>query len=198
MKDFCLRRTTNFITQYKDFTPQELEELQYGLEGLYLTLTKTIIILSVSYFLGILKETLIILVFFNFLRFTGFGFHANNSIQCLILSTILFSILPFIFLNVKITYWIEYFIIMISILTFLLYAPADTVKRPLTNKKKRTIRKYFTVLFASIYTVFIILYKENDISTLLSMSLLIEAIMVHPLTYRIFRQPYRNYKDYDV
>jgi len=198
LKEFCLRRATNFITQYKDYTPQELEELHYGLEGLYLTLTKTIIILFVSYILGVLKETLIILVFFNFLRFTGFGFHANNSIQCLILSTVLFSVLPFVFLNIGITQWAKYLVMGISLITFFLYAPADTIKRPLTNQKKRIIRKSFTLLFASIYIVFIIIYRNNDISLLLLISLLIEAIMVHPLTYRIFHQPYRNYKNHVV
>ncbi len=198
MKGYFLQKTLSFITQYKDYTSDEIEKLQYGLEGIYLTITKAIIILAISFILGILKETLIILLFFNILRFTGFGFHAEKSIHCLILSTFLFSILPYCLLRVELNPLLEYGMIVISLISFILYAPADTPKRPLPNKRKRIIRKCGTLIIASIYVLVIILVEDLELSLLLNISLFIEAIMVHPITYKIFRQSYRNYKNYSV
>lgn len=196
MKEHYLKSTTNFITKYRKYSPDEIEKLQYGLEGIYLTLTKTIIILLTSYLLGVLKETLIILVLFNILRFTGFGFHAGGSFTCLVLSTILFSILPYLFITFEISFWIKFVIIIVCFLSLGLYAPADTVKRPLPNRKKRIVRKCCTLITASIYSVISILIYHDSVSNLLLIALIIETIMVHPITYKVFRQPYRNYKNY--
>lgn len=198
MKEFCLNKLSFFITQYKDYTEEEMEKLKFGLEGLYLTVTKAFIILFISFLLGILKETLIVLIFFNILRFTGFGFHAKKSNQCLILSIILFSFLPYLFLNFTVHTWIQRIIIIIVFTTFLLYAPADTEKRPLPNKKKRLIRKVCTLITASFYIGVIFFIHNEYLTSILLTSLVIEAIMVHPLTYKLFRQPYRNYKNFSV
>ncbi len=198
MKQFFLDNATKFITTYKDYTKDEVEKLQYGLEGLYLTITKSIIIILVSSILGIVIETLIILFLFNILRFTGFGFHAAKSSHCLLLSIILFSLLPFLFFTINLTSYMRVIIAFGCIIIFLLYAPADTIKRPLPNKKKRIIRKIFTLIISFIYAIFILNNLRSNISILLILSLLIEAIMVHPFTYKLFRQPYRNYQNYVV
>ena len=196
MKEIFLTKTVQFISNHSNYTANEIEQIQFGLEGLYLTFTKAVIIFLVAYLLGILKETILILVFFNILRFTGFGFHANNSSQCLLFSTFLFCILPFIFLNIKIPFWILWVIFGFSVLSLLLYAPADTVKRPLPNKKKRKIRKIVTIITTAVYFGLILFVKNYDLSIILFLSILIEAIMVHPITYKLFRQPYRNYRNY--
>lgn len=88
---------------------------------------------------------------------------------------------------------------IISILCIIIlgiYAPADTVKRPLPNKKKRYIRKSLTVLTAIIYSSLIFILRNDYLSYLFISATTIQAIAVNPLTYMIFRQPYRNYKNY--
>lgn len=85
-----------------------------------------------------------------------------------------------------------------SLLMFLLYAPADTIKRPLPNKKKRIVRKVSTVLIGLVYIIIILVTKNQLLINLLVSSLLLEAIMVNPLTYKLFKQPFNNYKNYTV
>ena len=96
MKDKYLNFTTSFITKYNNYSKEQIEKIRYGLESLYLTITKLAIILILSIILGIFKELVILLVFFNIIRFTGFGFHARNSIECLFSSILLCIGLPII------------------------------------------------------------------------------------------------------
>ena len=95
------------------------------------------------------------------------------------------------------------FEIMISIaivcnVCLLLYAPADTYKRPLLNAKKRKIYKIITMFSSLIYLLLIIIFKDNDISNYLVLGLLDASLMIHPLTYRMFQLPYDNYKTYEA
>ena len=46
MKSFFINNSIKIITNYnKNYNQEELEKLKYGLEGIYLTITKTIIII---------------------------------------------------------------------------------------------------------------------------------------------------------
>ena len=87
MKDRYLKLTTSFITKYHAYDDEELDKLRYGLEGIYLSVTKLIIITFIAIILGIIKEIILLLIFLNIIRFTGIRFHAGKSNQCLIFST---------------------------------------------------------------------------------------------------------------
>lgn len=194
MKEVILNKSLSFICKYNNYSDDKLEEISYGLEGLYLTITKLIVIILLSIALGIFKEVFSILILFNIIRYFGFGVHAGKSSECLISSICCFIILPYIFLKIEHT-TIEILIIgIICVVNFLLFAPADTIKRPLKNKRKRLIRKTATTLIGIIYIIASIIIKDNTISALFITSVIIEMIMVNPITYMILKQPYNNYK----
>lgn len=196
MKKKVIDLVISFIGQYKNYSKEELEKLRYGIEGIYLTITKFIIILLTALLLGILKEILLLLVFFNIIRYTGFGFHAERSYQCLILSMIYFICIPLLFININLSNFVIYIICTMCIISYLLFAPADTVKRPLPNKKKRIIRKWSTVLIGIVYSCIIIIFPNSQVSPLLLSALVVQAVVINPLLYQLFKQPYNNYKNY--
>ncbi len=196
MKEKYLNSTISFITKYKEYSNEEIENMRYSLEGLYLTFTKLIVIFSLAIILGIFKEVIILLILFNIIRFTGFGFHAKTSMECLITSTLLFVGVPYLVLYLKPNKTVLLIIGIISLIILSIYAPADTVKRPLPNKKKRLYRKIGTIVIASIFITISLFIKNSTISYLLIIALFIESIMVSPLIYKIFGQPYKNYLNY--
>ena len=67
MKDRYLKLTTSFITKYHTYDDDELDKLRYGLEGIYLSVTKLIIITLIAIIIGIIKEFILLLIFFNIL-----------------------------------------------------------------------------------------------------------------------------------
>lgn len=194
MKSFFMDKSLAFLCKYNTYSNEDLEKLSYGLEGIYLTITKLIIIFALAFLLNIFKEIILLLIIFNVIRYFGFGIHAKNSSECLITSLILFIVLPFLCLKFNISKNILLIISIISIISFFLFAPADTIKRPLKNKKKRIIRKILTIIVGIAYLLFGIFISNDTISILLFLAIIIQAIIINPITYMIMKQPYNNYK----
>ena len=195
MKKKIINSTTNYLMKYQSFSSSDLEKLRYGLEGLYLTLTKIVIIVGIAFLLGMLKEVIIVLILFNIIRYTGFGFHANTSMECLVLSIACFIIIPRILLNINISDNIIMFISILCIISYIFFAPADTVKRPLRNKRKRVIRKILTIIIGLLYIALMVLIPSWKL--LFLTALIILAITINPLLYKAFGQPYNNYKKFN-
>lgn len=196
VKNFVVNSSMNLIKDLNKYDKTQLEEIKYGIEAIYLTVSKIITILILTYILGLFKEAVMFLLIFNILRAFAFGLHASKSIWCWISSSISFIFIPYICKNF-IFYDLVYIIVPIICLScFLLYAPADTVKRPLINSKKRKIYKYLSITTGIIYLILIILLDNTLIKNLLMFSLVLETILILPITYKIFKLPYKNYLHY--
>ena len=196
IKDFVINNSMNIVKENKKYNKEQLDEIKYGLESIYLLLTKFVVIFTISILLGIFKESLLFFLFFNILRTTAFGIHASKSIYCWITSIICFLALPYLS---KIIILPNIFFIIscsLSILSFIIYAPADTIKRPLINAKKRKIYKIVTIISSLILTTLIFLIKSNIVKNLIIFAMIFQVILILPITYKIFKLPYNNYKNY--
>ena len=197
IKRFIISKSLKVISDiYPDYNKSKLDEIRYGLESIYLSLTKTIVILFITFILGIFKEAILLLLFFNGIRIVAFGIHASKSWMCWLSSSIIFIGLPYICKFIEFPNIVHYIIIVFSMICFFLYAPADTKKRPLVKKKKRVKFKVFSLIVASIYVVLFFYTDSMFIHNIISTSLLIESVLIHPLTYKLFKLPYKNYEGY--
>ena len=93
---------------------------------------------------------------------------------------------------------IKAIISIICILLIAKYAPADTEKRPLVNKKKRKRYKIISLLSSMIFAILIIVLDNQIISNYLLIGMLEAVIMILPITYRMLDLPYDNYKNYNL
>lgn len=198
MKQLFLENSMNFICKYQSISDYDKKKVKYGLEGLYLTITKMVLLTILALLLNMFKEFILVVVFFNVIRYTGFGFHAEKSYQCLLFSTFNFIVIPFLLLHIQLSNFFVYTICAICIFHYLLFAPADTKKRPLSNKRKRIIRKIITVMIGFIYILMIILLNNTYWTSIILSAMIIQAIIISPLIYRLFNQPYNNYKALNI
>lgn len=199
MKGFFLGKSLQMVREmYPDYDEDRLDEIRYGLEATYLSITKLVVILFASFLLGIFKESIILLVLFNFLRLTGFGLHATKSWMCWVSSSITFLLVPFFCKSLVLPNYILVAISVVCLINFLMYAPADTVKRPLIHKKRRLLYKVGTVLIASLYIVLIFITKDTFLQNSLASAMLIEGALINPYIYKLFNLPYNNYKNYVI
>lgn len=196
MKNFVLENCMNIIKKNKNYDKTKLAEIKYGLEGLYLTASKLIIITTIAIILNILKEYLIFLIIFNIQRTPSFGLHAKKSWICLLTSTIAFIGIPYIAINSTLNIQVKLIIGIFSIIGIYLFSPADTEKRPIINKKRRMIYKILSTTIAITYIILSIIIKNNFISNSFFFATILQNILISPITYKLFNMPYNNYKTY--
>lgn len=192
IKNAVLNSWMNKVKSLNRYDEVRLAEIKYGLEAFYLTLTKTIIIGFIAIILGIWKEVLALVLCFIPIRTFAAGFHTNTSLQCLILSSFIFLGIPIISKNIVINLNYLRIIYPILLIGYAIFSPKDTHKKPINNNKKRFFLKITSLIIVIIYFILCITINNLYITTLLTLSLIIELIMLSPLPFIIFRQKY-NY-----
>ncbi len=199
MKNYFLKKIRKeIIKQYPKYSKDKVDEIMYGVEGIYLTITKTIIISLIALILGVFKELIFLLISFNFIRLFAFGMHANKSWICLLFSSTLFLGGAYLCKILVIPKNILITLFLIVLLIISIYAPSDTVKRPLIKKKRRIIFKILSMTVVIIYFILTLIIKNNLFINAIIIGLIIECILILPTTYMIFKMPYKNYKSYGL
>lgn len=196
MKELLLKKSMTCINKYYDYDEIKSSEILYGLDVLYMFVTKTVVIFLISFFLNLHEELLVMVIFYSLLRTSGHGVHASKSSQCWIASLITFLILPFLsklFIFDKLTYLI---ISSVFSIICIIYAPADTEKKPIINKKKRIILKIICGINCIAYVISLCYIEPGVISNIIMFSIILQAIVMLPITYKMFDQKYNNYKRY--
>lgn len=196
MKQSFLNKNLQLIQKYYNYDETKLKEIKYGLETLYLTISKMIVICLIAYFLDLFKELLLLILFYSILKTNAHGLHAKKSWQCWITSIVIFAFIPFLIKNIIISLYFKIIICITTLILLAIYSPADTEKKPIINKNKRLIAKILTISIAFIYIILIFILNKSIIVNSLIFSLLLQTILITPLSYKIFGLKYNNYKSY--
>lgn len=197
MKDYFIKHSLQLIKKYNPEIDQtKLEEIEYGLLGLYLTITKIIVILILACILNILFEVIIFMVIFNIIRTCSFGLHATKSWICLLTSTIIFILMPFICKHIILPDNVKWIISIVTIFFIYKNSPADTYKRPIVNAKRRKVYKLISTIIAIIFAILSICINSDFYSNCFIFAPIVQCFLISPTVYKIFHLPYDNYKTY--
>lgn len=197
MRDSIINSSLNIIRKKNpNYDEEKIEILEYGLTGLYILITKSIIIFTISYFLGIFKELVLFMIIYNCIRSVSFGVHASSSSGCLIVSSI--SFIGAVYLCKYTVFPMGFKTIMglIGIIYVYIYSPADTEKRPIINPKRRLVYKLLSTFISFVMVMISLIIDDVFIANSLIGALLMQCVMISPLTYKLANQKYDNYKDY--
>ena len=197
MRDVFINNSMSVIKRYyPDYSDVKLAELKYGLLGLYLLISKSIIIFGIALFLGIFKELLVFTIIYNIIRLPSFGIHASKSWICLVASTSVFLLSAYF--STKLTIPINFKIILgiIGIILIQKNSPADTAKKPIVSPKRRMIYKIISTIVAIIFVISSIIIDNNLLSNSFILALLLQCVITAPTTYKVCGETYDNYKSY--
>lgn len=196
MKNLIIKNCMTYIKNNTDYNETKLKEIEYGLTGLYLTISKFIVIIIISIYLRIFKEMLIFICLFNVIRMPAFGLHATKSWICLISSILIFIGLPMICMNLSLNNILKVIIGLICTLLMFKNSPADTYKRPIVSKKRRKVYNTISVIISIVFSIISVNINNNFISNCLIFALILENCLISPYVYKLFKLPYNNYITY--
>ena len=187
----------NYILNYQPNIDQlTKDKIRYGLESLYILITKLLFIFIVAAILHMTLEVFIFFCFYNIIRMTSFGLHATKSWICLVSSTLIFILVPMLCQYTIIPINIKVILGIIGTLLMIKNAPADTYKRPIVNPKRRFVYKILSTIIAIGLTIASILISNSFWANACIMALVVQCFMISPLVYKIFKLPYNNYLKY--
>ena len=194
MKDAFINNSFLFIKKNKNLSHYEEIKIKYGLEVMYHTITKTTVVLLISFFLGILKENILISLFYIPLRSSSHGIHSRNNLVCWISSITIYGVVGTLCRYVSIPTYSFLLIYGLCLLSFILWSPSDTKGRPLIHKKDRIRLKIISVIIVLSYLPLALFIK--NIKSIILFALIIETININPFIYFITRTPRNNYKKF--
>lgn len=196
MKEKFVNSSINFISKYQECDDLKLKRLKYGLEGIYSLIVKVSVIILISIFTRTLIETLLFILFYAGIRTFSFGWHAKSNIACWITTAMIYNVILYGIINLNYPNYIGYIILGISLISIILWAPADTPKRPLIRKKQRLKSKILSIIVLMLYVIIYITINSNILKNIILYALLIQTILINPITYKITNTRFNNYKYY--
>lgn len=196
MKEKFINSSISLISKYQECDDLKVKKLKYGLEGIYNVIIKLITLLIIATILDTIVETILFIFFYAGIRTFSFGWHAKSSIGCWITSLLVYITIPNFLIHTHIHISIGYIIIGLSLISFILWAPADTPKRPLIRKKQRIKAKVLSITILIFYIVIYFVTNSLIIKNAVLYALLVQTILINPLTYKITNTQFNNYKYY--
>lgn len=196
MKQKFVNSSINFITKYQECNDLKLKRLKYGLEGIYSLVVKLTVVLIIAILTKTIEETALLILFYAGIRTFSYGIHAKSNIACWITTLIMYNGFPYIISTITIPKLIGYIILAVALISMILWAPADTPKRPLIRKKHRLKCKILSCLIVLIYTIIFSFNNISIINNAMLFALIIQMLIINPLTYKITNTQFNNYKYY--
>lgn len=189
----CL--TNRIRNKMPDINDERAEIINYGIHLLVGEIPKTFIFIAIAVMLGILKEFFItILVIFPYRAFSG-GFHLKTHLGCILGTSLCYCGIPllskYIILNhIYIKYILIGLVWIFGMIMCKLYAPADTENVPILRKKDRKIKQILSYITLTITLIIGIIVKNNVISNIIILGMLIQSMMISRIAYKITNNKY--------
>ena len=200
INQICESLTNRIRQEMPEIDDEKAEVIRYGLELIIGEIPKIVLLFVIAIILKI--GWLVVFAYFTMLpyKIVAGGFHLKTNIGCTI------GTLTIYYGNVLISKYItwtpiymKYIMILVififSIIMISLYAPADTVNLPILTKKERKTKKILSYIFATITLVASIVIKDNTLSNILLLTVIVESICISRVAYKLTKNEY-GYESY--
>ena len=194
IENFCNFLVDKMRKENPEIDDERSEIINYGLQLLIGEIPKMLITLLVSYILGILKLTIImVLILIPYRAFSG-GFHLHTHIGCIISTTMYYCGIPkisiFTYFNNQTKIIFVLCALIFGIIIIKKYAPADTENVPILQEKTRKQKKILSYITYTLGLIIALIIKDNVVSNIIIFGYLVQTLMITPLAYKITRNKY--------
>ena len=190
----CNYLTNKIKNKVTDINEEKAEVINYGLHLLIGEIPKTFIFIAIAAILGVLKEFFItVLVVFPYRSVSG-GFHLKTHLGCILCTSFCYCGIPYVSKVINFTEPVKLSLIILTwifgMIMCKLYAPADTENVPILRKKERKTKRILSYIVLTITLIIGAVIKNNTISNIIILGMLVQSIMISKLAYRITNNKY--------
>lgn len=167
------------------------DKLRYGTHIFYINTIKSIALLLVAWLLGVIRQVLVFALAYGALRTFARGVHLKNTYLCTLAGFVCYLGCAYLSLYADISVWIKVAVLMICAAAFWLYAPAETRKRPIPQKRKQPLKIKSMCVLAVVSTVSLVLAFLPDYrvqSNLFFLAAVCQSVNILPITYKICKE----------
>ena len=190
----CMFLTNKIRKEMPEIDDEKAEVINYGLQNIIGELPKTFLVLIISYFLGILAETLMTFLLLIPYKNSSGGFHLKTHLGCIIGTTIFYCGVAFLSKIVILDNILKYIIIVaiwiFGMIMIKLYAPADTENLPILTKKERKKQRNMSYITFSVGLIIATIVKYNVISNIIIFGYFFQTLTITKLAYRLTNNKY--------
>jgi len=174
----------------------EVEVITFGYRLVIYSVLGYLVIALLAYLLGILGPTLTAAITASIFRVFSGGAHASTQKRCVTVGAIIFNILGFVAntfydnLSVAMLKQFSWIVAIIALISFIVYAPADTPGKPITSKVQKGRLKGISIGLLAVWIIlfnFVIkgeinIYRQYLLAT--SLGLAWQSVSLWKSTYR--------------
>lgn len=200
IEKLCNKLTKKIQNKMPEIDNERAEIINYGLQLVIGEVPKTFIILAIAYVFGVLKLSILALLFvMPYKTFSG-GVHLKTHVGCIVATSLFYIGNAFLSKNIIIEpIYIKYFLIgaiwCFSIVMIKLYAPADTEAVPILRKKDRDLKRNLSYITMTLTLIIAMFIKNSIISNLLIFGTLLQTISITKFIYKLTNSKY-GYLEY--
>ena len=200
IEKICNKLTNKIRKKMPEVDDERAEVINYGLQLVIGEIPKTLIIIVIAWMLGVLKLTILGLLFILPYRTVSGGVHLKTHIGCIVATSLFYVGNAFLSKTIVIEpTFIKYLIIALvwvfSMIMIKLYAPADTEEVPILRRKERKIKKILSYIVLTLTLVVSVFIKNSVYSNLLIFGSLFQTISITRFMYKITNNKY-GYEEY--
>ena len=190
----CNYLTNKIKNKVTDVNDEKAEIINYGLHLLIGEIPKTFIFIAIATILGVLKEFFItVIVIFPYRAVSG-GFHLKTHFGCILCTSFCYCGIPYVSKVINFTEPVKLSLIILTwifgMIMCKLYAPADTENVPILRKNDRKINRILSYIILTITLSIGLLIKNNTISNIIILGMLIQSMMITRIAYKITNNKY--------
>jgi accessory gene regulator B len=200
MIEIISKRMGTYLSQKISATPKENAAIVYGLQIILGAVLKGIFLLLTAYLLGILFPMLVVMGTASYLRILSGGAHFSTYYRCLCAGLLVFNGLGYLTVVLTEMYNHLYMIpiLMLVTLTGMIvaykYAPADAVKKPNKDNKKKNLLKDLSIAFIIVWYSTIMLlvnplavnFYWKAIVIASSLGIIWQSLTITPLGFKLY------------
>lgn len=200
IEKICMKLTNKIRKEMPEIDDERAEIINYGLQLVLGEIPKTFILIVIAWVLGVFKLTILALLLIIPYKAVSGGVHLKTHIGCIVATTIMYTGNAFISQHITwsspyLKYIVVFAIWIFSMIMIKKYAPADTEDVPILRKKERNVKKILSYIFMTITLIFGLIVKNNIISNLLIIGVLLQTISITRFVYKLSKNKY-GYEEY--